>query len=72
METFDICQTDYSIQSKFSIYSLFWSHTWKYNIQVNDTLTKAKEKGSSMQFDILIFLSSSPFQCPDNKCHKQK
>ena len=41
---FDICQTDYSIQSEFRIFSLFRSHTWKYNIQVNKRLTKVKSK----------------------------
>ena len=41
---FDICQTDYSIYSKLSIFPLFRSHTWKYNIQVNKMLTKVKAK----------------------------
>ena len=30
---FYICQTDYSTQTKN--FPLFWSHTWKYNIQAN-------------------------------------
>ena len=34
----DISQTDCSIHSKLIIFSLFWSHTWKYNIQVNEGL----------------------------------
>ena len=35
---FDICQTD------CSVFPLFRSHSWKYNIQANKKLTKVKEK----------------------------
>ena len=41
----------------------FWSHPWKYNIQANERLTKVKEKWSTIQFDVLIFLLFSSFQC---------
>ena len=30
---------------------IFWSHTWKYKIQANESLTKIKEKWSNIQFD---------------------
>ena len=48
----DICQTNYTIPSalKFSPYS---EVQWKYNIQVNERLTKVKEKWSTIQFDVL-------------------
>ena len=41
-----MCFTKYSIPSKLilNIFPLFWSHTQKYNIQVNERLTKVKEK----------------------------
>ena len=60
---FDIYQTDFVIHSKLRIFPLFGSHTWKYNIQVNERLTKMKEKCSTIQFDIYD-LSFSSFQCP--------
>ena len=41
----------------------------KYNIQVNGSLTKIKEKLSTIQFD--VFDLSIIFSIP-NKCHKQK
>ena len=37
-------------------FPLFWSHTWKYNIQVNGSLIKVKGKWSTVKFDVL-FLS---------------
>ena len=43
-EILGICQNEYSIYSKISIFPLFRSHTWKYNIQANKTLTKVKAK----------------------------
>ena len=47
--------------------------TWKYNIQVNESITKIKEKWSIIQFDAFdlscIFFYSN---VPDNKCHRQK
>ena len=49
---FDIYQTDFVIHSKLRIFPLFGSHTWKYIIQVNERLTKMKEKCSTIQFDI--------------------
>ena len=49
---FDIFQTNNSIYSKLRIFTLFWSHTWKYNIQAEERLTKVKEKWSTIQFDI--------------------
>ena len=67
---FDICETDYSIHSKLQNFPLFWSHTWKYSNQVNERLTKAKEKWSIIQFDVFV-LSFSLFECP-SKCHTQK
>ena len=33
---------------------LFWSYTWKYNIQANESLTKVKEKWPTIQFDVFI------------------
>ena len=57
--TFDICQTSYTIHSKLKIFTLFLSHKWKYNIQADERLTKAKEKKSTM-----IFALFSTFQCP--------
>ena len=69
----DICRTNYNIYSKLGIFSLLWSHTWKYNIQADKRLTKVKEKWSTIRFD--IFLSFFHFlhsYVPDNKCHKQK
>ena len=68
----DICQTDYNIHSKLRIFCLFWSHTWKYNIQADKRLTKVKEKRSTIQFDILILLYFLHSNVPDNNCHKQK
>ena len=50
----DICQTDYSIHFKLRIFLLFWSHTWKCNIQASKKLTKVKEKWSSIKFDVFI------------------
>ena len=35
---------DYSIHSKPRIFNLFWSRTWRHNIQANEKLTKFKEK----------------------------
>ena len=49
-------QTDYSIHSKLRIFAWFWSHSWKYNIQANESLTKVKEKWSTIQVD-LFYLS---------------
>ena len=40
----DIWQTDYSIYYNPRIFFLFWSHTWKCNVQANKSLTKVKEK----------------------------
>ena len=56
----DICQTDYSIQTKN--FPLFWSCTWKY-IQANKWLTKVKEKSSTTKFGFFIL---------SFKCNKQK
>ena len=50
--TFDIYQTDYNIHSRLRIFPIFWSHSWKYNIQPNERLTKVKEKWSTFQFDL--------------------
>ena len=47
-----ISQTDYSINSKLLILPLFWSHTWKYNIEGSERLTKVKEKWLTIQFDV--------------------
>ena len=53
------------------IFPLFWSHTWKYNFQVKERLTKIEQKWPNIQFVILLFhfLHSN---VPDSKCHKQK
>ena len=42
----EMCLTEYSILSKLiqKMFPWFLSHTWKYNIQVNERLTKVKEK----------------------------
>ena len=53
----------YSIHSKLGIFPLFWIHTWKNIIQVNERLTKVKEKRSPIQFDVFV-LSFSSLQCP--------
>ena len=52
---FDICQTDYSIYSELSIFPLFRSYTWKYNIQANKTLPKFKAKWQLFNLMFLIF-----------------
>ena len=51
-EKFIICQSDDSIYSKLRIFPLFWSHTWKYNIQPNGSSAKVKKKLSIIQFDV--------------------
>ena len=35
-------------------FTVFWSHTWNYNIQANERLTKVKEKWSTIKFDVFI------------------
>ena len=42
----------YSLQTKN--FPLFWSHSWKYDIQANDKLTKVKEKLSIIKFDVFV------------------
>ena len=45
----NICQTDYSIyllQTKIA--PLFSCHTWKYNIQAIERLTRVKEKKTTI------------------------
>ena len=59
--------------TRLSIFSLFWSHTWKYKIQANEILTKIKEKWSTINFDISdLSFHFLHFNVPDNTCHKQK
>ena len=55
----DTCQTYYSIPPNQNFTS-FRSHTWKYNIQVNKSLTKVKRmtKYSILYFCSFIFLIS--------------
>ena len=49
-----------SLQTKN--FPLFWRHSWKYNIQVNESLTKVKEEWSTIKFD--VFLLSFIFFIP--------
>ena len=35
-------------------FPLFLSHTWKYNIQARERLTKVKEKWSTIQLDVFV------------------
>ena len=49
----DIFQTDYSIHTKLRIF-LYSSHIWKYKIQANKRLTKAKEKWSTVKFNVCV------------------
>ena len=42
----------YPLQTKN--FPLFWSHSWKYDIQANDKLTKVKEKLSTIKFDVIV------------------
>ena len=58
-EILRICQNEYSIYSKISIFPLFRSHKRKYNIQANKTLTKVKAKWQLFNLMFLIFLSLS-------------
>ena len=51
--------------------SLFWSHTRKYSIQVNERLTEIKEKWPTIQFHVFFFHFPHS-NVPNNKCHKQK
>ena len=51
-----ICQTDYSINSKLSV---FPSHTWNYNIQANERLND-----QVLNLIFLFFLLFSSFQYP--------
>ena len=71
---FHICQTDYCIHSKLRISPLFWSHTWKYNIQTNKRLAKVKEKWSTTQSDVfgLPLAFFIPMSKAVSKCCKQK
>ena len=49
----NICQTNcYLLQNRN--FPLFWSHTWMYNIQANERLTKVKEKWSNNKFGIFV------------------
>ena len=50
----DICQIDYSILSKLRIFSIFWSHKWKYSIQVSKRLTNVTGKWSTIQFEVFV------------------
>ena len=43
---------EYSLQTKN--FSLFWSHTWKYDIEANERLTKVKEKWSTINVDVFV------------------
>ena len=63
---FDKCQTDYSIYSKLSIFPLFRSYTWKYNIQANKTLPKFKAKWQLFNLMFLTFLSFLHYNVLDN------
>ena len=47
----------------FRIFSLFWIHARKYNIQANERLTKVKEKWSTIQFYVFDLSSFYSFQC---------
>ena len=54
------------------MFPLFWSHTWKYKIQVHKSLSKVKEKWSTIQFDVFLsFYYVLPFNATDSNWHKQ-
>ena len=62
MGVFDTCQTDYDIYSKLRILSLFWSHSWKSNINANEMLTtksKACNWETLKNYEHLNYLGSS-------------
>ena len=42
----------YSLQTKN--FPLFQCHTWKYNIQANERLTRVKEKQSTIKLDVFV------------------
>ena len=60
----------YSLQTKK--FPLFWSHTWKYNIQANKRLRRVKKNNQLLNLMFLFFLSFFHFNVSDNKCHKHK
>ena len=60
-ETFDICQTGYSIHSKLRNFRLFWSQKWKQNIQTNERLIRLKKNNQLFNLMFLAFLSFSSF-----------
>ena len=41
---------DYSIHFRLRIFPIFWSQTWKYNIQTNERLPQVYEKLLTTQF----------------------
>ena len=43
---------NYWLQAKN--FPLFWSYTWKYNIEPNKRLTKVKEKSWTIKFDVFV------------------
>ena len=57
-----ICETDYSINSKLSV---FPSHTWNYNIQANERLTLFRLGGHNvptLKFKSLTFFVEKIFE----------
>ena len=50
----DIYQADYSTTPKK--FTVFWSHTWNYNIQANERLTKVKEKWLTIDLSFISFI----------------
>ena len=67
----DICQLIIVLPPSLEFSPLFWSHTRKYSIKVNQRLAEVKEKWPNNQFDVFV-LSFSSFQGPNSKYHKQK
>ena len=72
----EMCQTEYSIPSKLirKLFPLFWSHTWKYNIQVDERSTKVNRSLYNFTFFLMFllfhFLHSNVSD--KNECHKKK
>ena len=56
------CKRQGSEYLPYKISPVFWSNTWKYNIEAKERLAKVKEKRSTIQFDIFA-LAFSSFQC---------